>query len=68
MAKGKTDAYLKIPDWSIEGVVSEAPLLVQKLPGLAVDGRTEQPIVEALFQLLKKKEKRNLILAGVECN
>lgn len=41
--------YLKISNRSVEGIVSESPLLVQELAGLAVDRRTEQTIVEALL-------------------
>ena len=40
---------------SLEGVLGEAPLLVEELAGAAIEGRLEEPVVEAVLQLLQPR-------------
>ena len=41
-----------------EWVLAQSPLLVQELAGFAVGGREKQAVVEALSQLLQRKEEK----------
>ena len=51
-------SYLKIADVRCEWVLAQSPLLVQELAGFAVGGREKQAVVEALSQLLQRKEEK----------
>jgi hypothetical protein len=44
---------LEVSDRTVEGIVAQSALLVQKLPGLAVLRRAKQSIIEAFFQFLQ---------------
>lgn len=46
-------AHLEVSDRTVEGIVAQSALLVQKLPGLAVLRRAKQSIIEAFFQFLQ---------------
>ena len=64
LKKLRSNIHLKISNRSVEGIVSEATLLIQELAGLAVDWRAEQTIVEALLQLLETKRNGTLVMIG----
>lgn len=49
---------LKVTDGSIEWIVAQAPLLVQKLARFPIRGWCKEAIVEALLQLLQQEEER----------
>jgi hypothetical protein len=54
-------AHLEVSDRTVEGIVAQSALLVQKLPGLAVLRRAKQSIIEAFFQFLGQRGQTLLL-------
>jgi hypothetical protein len=52
---------LEVSDRTVEGIVAQSALLVQKLPGLAVLRRAKQSIIEAFFQFLGQRGQTLLL-------